>query len=186
VSTTSSVYREHVLILHDLLQSYGSSLSSSSQSSNNSLLKCQQQAQAFDDFLPFDLNLSMISLNQMQQQQPQQPQPTGDDNSFHKKIKLLEDLNYIKEYRNLINTSGGNSSGGGALTSGLIPSELSRIVKAYSEAASSYDTTCGGAKKLKKDDLIALVQSQIAKVTDQIEASKSQLTTVCLRRVYLP
>lgn len=124
------------------------------------LKSSSHQFNMIDDFNSFDMSMSSNSFLQS----PLAYQPENFEETFSKKIQILEDPNYLKEYRNIIQNN----------SSSLIPSDLLRVIKALNEN-SVYPENIPSIKNIKKEELITFLETQLNDLKDRVEKNRKEL-----------
>jgi hypothetical protein len=158
VNTTPKQYREILLILNDLTNLLTQKMSL--HSSNNQF---SNQVNFLDDFVSLDLN-NMSSFGQANNQLT----TNSNDELFSRKIQLLEDPNYFKEFRNAIDySSSGNSV--------LIPSDLAKVFKSIIESSNSNSSDLNSQfRMLSNENLLNMLQENLKKCNEQLDNFKKE------------
>ena len=116
-----------------------------------------------DDFFAFD---------PIQSQFPQAIPKNGTaqfDEMFAKKIQILDDPNFIREYRNIISHN----------LNSLIPSDMARVIKSINEN-SSYMNNIHFGKGNKKEEVLAELKVNLENLKKEIEKQTEAFEAVCL------
>jgi hypothetical protein len=144
MNTTTKTYKDLVLIL----------------TSMTSILigKDHQTNCLDDDLITYDLNLSMQN-----QHQPYSGRK-GSEEKLGKKIQLLEDINYMKEFRNIVQPE-----------QNLIPPEMVRVIKTIAENGAYFENV---GKSIKKEELLNLLDNRLNELKQKIESNRNILFSV--------
>ncbi len=166
LNTTTKWYKDLLLILNDLtclirikqnLTNNGPSppsISTTSSSNQNNLLFL------LDDFITFDFNNGTCS--------NQSTDSNNIDDALTKKMQILDDENFYREFKNLSITSTYSSNS-------LIPNDFIRLVKTINENSKylSTDSSNSSSKEYFK-----LIQDRLNAIKDEIEEKKTCLYSV--------
>ena len=115
-----------------------------------------------EDFFTFD---------PIQSQFPQAVPKNGTaqfDELFAKRIQILDDPNFIREYRNVISHS----------LNSLIPSDMARVIKSINEN-SSYMNNIHFGKGTKKEDVLAELKVNLENLKKEIKKQNEAYDDEC-------
>jgi hypothetical protein len=90
------------------------------------------------------------------------------DEMFAKKIQILDDPNFIREYRNIISHS----------STSLIPPDMARLIKSINEN-SSYMNNIHFGKGAKKEEVLAELKVNLENLKKDIEKQNEAYEAVC-------
>lgn len=170
INTTTKYYKDLLLILNDLTclirikHNLTNTSTSATQITSTTLANGNQNNLLFllDDFITFDFNNgnNLAGSNQSSDS-------TNIDDLLTKKNLVLDDENFLREFKNILTPSTNSSVS-------LIPNDLIRLVKTINENSTYLSTAAG----MNSKDYLKLIEDRLNAIKDEIEDKKTSLYSV--------
>ncbi len=94
------------------------------------------------------------------------------EEQFLNKMQLFDDPNFYKELKTIQQYSN---------NSGLIPSDLAKIIKNINENSSYFENVQFNEKTSKKEDFLCLIQEELKNLREQVETNRSYLVSTVIK-----
>ena len=159
-NVTNDTLEYLIFIINDLVKMIASKSNTNTTSNRHHFME--------DDFHILDpvlLQKSLINSNQAYNQ------TDGRKNyldNFNRKASILDDPNYIREYKNILESK----------CESLIPPDKARLISSINENSDYMSDTQFNSKKNRKSDVIKLIEVQLEKIKEKVDEKNKILESV--------
>ena len=87
---------------------------------------------------------------------------------FHRRMQVLDDANYLKEYRNILESR----------SESLIPPDMKRLITKINESSEYMSGVNFGSRVCAKEDVVATIEAHLQKLIGTVQEKQALLESV--------